>query len=181
MRFRSLLLFSMLALSACGEKPAEKAPASPTTAYGTPQEVNSYMIAVDALVLQLNGVHQELYAQVGSSGKATGANLAPAMEQGRPKLVQILAELDNLKAPALLVPFHQQVRKVAQLRLDAYSQTLEGWTLEQAKAANFASRYSRSEELLAEAQELGLPLGEERNRIQEALVAVQGPAQAATR
>lgn len=173
----SPLLVLVLALMGCGKQAEEKPAAAPTTPYGSPQEVNVYLLTVDPLVMQLNAIHQELYQNVGTSGKATGANLAPAMEQGRPKLAQVLAGLDKLTPPPLLAPFHQQVKKVVQLRLEAYSQTLEGWAVEQGKGADFETRYRRSEELLAEAQELGGPLGEERGRIQEALVASQPPAQ----
>ncbi|MCC7265262.1 MAG: hypothetical protein IT369_22375 [Candidatus Latescibacteria bacterium] len=165
-----------LALFGCGKKPEDQAPVRVATPYGSPQEVAAYVQAVDPLVMQLNTLHQDLYQQVGTSGKATGANLAAAMELGRPKLAQVLADLDRLTPPPLLVPFHQQVKKVVQLRLDAYTQTLEGWKIEKDKGTDFESRYNRGEALLAEAQQLGGQLGAERGRIQEALAATQAPA-----
>lgn len=159
----------VLAVFGCGKKADEKAPAATTTPYGNPHEVVAYLQAVDPLVAQLNTLHQELYQKVGTSGKATGANLASAMELGRPRLAQVLDDLDKLSPPPLLVPFHQNVKKVVQLRLEAYVQTLDGWALEKAKGADFESRYNRGEALLAEAQQLGGQLGAERGRIQQAL------------
>jgi len=179
MKARLLLTLILMALVSCGEKPAQKAPAA--TPYGSPEEVNAYLQVIDPLVMQLNTVHQELYKTVGTSGKATAANLAPAMEQGRPRLAQILAALDQATPPPLLVPFHQQIKKLVQLRLEAYAQALEGWKQEQQKNADFEKLYQRSEELLTQAQDLGLPLGDERHRIQQALEAAKPPEQAASR
>lgn len=176
-----LFLVLALAIVSCGKKPEEKATGNIATPYGSPQEVSAYLQGIDPLVMQLNAIHQELYQKVGTSGKATGANLAPAMEQGRPKLVQVLAQIDKLTPPPLLVPFHEQVKKVVQLRLDAYAQTIEGWKLEQEKAPDYESRYNRSEEQLNQAQELGSQLGTQRERIQQALALTQNPPQAASR
>ncbi|MBM3277659.1 MAG: hypothetical protein FJY95_06215 [Candidatus Handelsmanbacteria bacterium] len=143
--------------------------------------MNAYLQVIDPLVMQLNTLHQELYNTVGSSGKATAANLAPAMEQGRPRLAQILAALDQATPPPLLAPFHQQIKKLVQLRLEAYAQALEGWKQEQQKGAGFENLYQRSEELLTQAQDLGIPLGDERQRIQQVLEAAKPPDQAASR
>lgn len=176
----SLFLVLALAMMSCGKKPEEKTPADLTTPYGSPQEVIAYLQGIDPLVMQLNALHQELYQKVGTSGKATGANLAPAMEQGQPKLEQVLAQIDKLTPPPLLAPFHEQVKKVVQLRLDAYVQTIEGWKLEQEKGPEYQSRYNRSEEQLNQAQQLGAQLGAERERIQQALALAQ-PPQAASR
>jgi hypothetical protein len=178
-RFSPFLLLVLAALS-CGRKPEEKPPAAATTPYGSPQEVADFLNRVDPLVAQLNAIHQELYQQVGTSGKATGANLAPAMEKGRPRLAEILAQLENLAPPPLLAPFHEQVKKVVGLRLDAYAQTLEGWRLEREKSPEYESHYARGEQYLSEAQQLGARLGAERERIQIALAAAQ-PPQAASR
>lgn len=179
-RFLQLLVLSLV-MAGCSEKPAEKPPVASSTPYGSPQEVTAYLQAVDPLVQQLNVIHQELYQKVGSSGKATGANLAPAMEEGRPKLQQILTQLEKTTPPPLLAPFHEQIKKVVRCRLDAYGLTADGWKQEQAKTPKFEDLYNRSEEKLSEAQQLGGQLGAERQRIQQALAQAQAPPQASTR
>lgn len=176
-----LYLLLATAVFSCGRKPDEKPPVTTSTPYGSPQEVADFLNNIDPLVMQLNAIHQELYQKVGTSGKATGANLAPAMEKGQPQLAEILAQIEKLTPPPLLVPFHEQVKKVVRLRLDAYAQTLEGWRLEQEKAPEFESRYTRSEQYLNQAQELGAQLGVERERIRTALVVALPPPQAASR
>lgn len=176
----SLLLVLSLAMAGCGKKPEEKPQAATATPYGSPQEVAAYLQAIDPLAQQINTIHQELYQMVGTSGKATGANLAPAMEQGRLKLQQALAQLEKISPPPLLVPFHDKIKKLVLLRLDAYRLTIEGWKLEQEKSPQFEAQYTHSEEKLGEAQQLGAQLSEERQRIQQALAPAQAP-QAASR
>lgn len=176
-----LLLVLTLVMAGCGKKPEEKPQAASSTPYGSPKDVIAYLQAIDPLVQQLNALHQELYQKVGSSGKATGANLAPTMEQGRPKLQQVLAQLEKTTPPPLLAPFHEQLKKLVLLRLDAYGFTAEGWKQEQAKIPQFEDQYNRSEAKLNEAQQLGGQLGAERERIQQVLAQAQAPPQATAR
>lgn len=176
-----LLLVLSLVMVGCGKKPEDKPQPASSTPYGSPQDVSAYFQAIDPLVQQLNGLHQELYQKVGSSGKATGANLAPAMAQGKPQLQQVLAQLEKTTPPPLLAPFHEQLKKLVLLRLDAYGLTAEGWKQEQAKTPQFENQYNRGEAKLAEAQQLGGQLGAERERIQQVLAQAQAPPQAAPR
>ena len=181
MKWFSLLVVLSLVAVSCGKKPEDKPPSATSTPYGSPQEIAAYLQVIDPLVMQLNNAHQELYKQVGTSGRATGANLAEAMQQGRPQLQQALAQLEKISPPSLLAPFHEKLKKLVQLRLDAYGQTIDGWQLEQAKDPQFKHHYDQGEQQLAEAQSLGSQLGEERQQIQQALIQATPPQQATSR
>lgn len=176
-----LLLVLSLAMTGCGKKPEDKSPPASSTPYGSPQDVSAYFQVIDPLVQELNGLHQELYQKVGTSGKATGANLAPAMAQGKPKLQQVLAQLEKTTPPPLLAPFHEQLKKLVVLRLAAYELTAEGWQQEQAKTPQFEDQYNRGEAKLNEAQQIGGQLGAERAHIQQVLAQAQVSPQAAVR
>ena len=175
-----LVLFAFVAFG-CGKKPGQEPQATASTPYGSPQELAGYLQQIDPLVMQLNTAHQDLYKRVGTSGKATGANLAQAMAQGLPQLQQALKDVEQISPPALMAPFHDKLKKLVQLRVEAYSQTIEGRQLEEAKDPQFESHYTQSEQKLAEAQSLGSQLGQERQQIQQALLKALPQDQAASR
>lgn len=176
------LSFFLLALLAggCGQR-QEQVPPPAATPYGSPQEITAYLQAIDPLIQQMGAIQREVDQAIGTSGTATGKNLAPAMEQGRPRLQQLLAELEKVSPPPLLAPFHAQIKKLMVLGIDAYGTTIEGWRLEQERNARFESLYAQGEQQLAEAKKLSEQLNEEMQKIQQALIQAAQAPQAASR
>jgi len=172
------ILLSLLA-GGCGQREPEPPP--PMTPYGSPQEITAYLQAIDPLVQQMGAIQREVDQVIGTSGSATGKNLAPAMEKGRPRLQQALAEFEKITPPPLLAPFHGRIKKLMVLGVDAYGATVEGWHLEQANDTRFESLYAQGGQKMAEAKALSEQLNEEMQKIQQALIQAAPQPQAASR
>lgn len=178
-RFFSLLIVS-LAMAGCSEKPAEKPPAASSTPYGSPQEIIAYLQTIDPLVQQMGAIQREVDQATGSSGTATGKNLAPVMEKNRPLLQQVLANFEKITPPPLLAPFHEKIKKLMVTGLDAYGTITKGWQLEQEKDPQFETIYAQGKQKMAEAKTLSTELNGEMGKIQQALAQTQAPPQATT-
>jgi hypothetical protein len=140
-----------LTLSACGgsqdEGPGDSSSASsspPQTAFGSVEEVTSYLVAIDPFVRKIGSIQGELEQRgVGSSGGAAAANIAAAAETS---LKEILADFEELTAPPLLASFHRDTKKLILLRLEASRATIEGFDIQQAGSGDFKARYAEGEE-----------------------------------
>lgn len=176
-----LLLVLVLSMADCGGKPPEKPQATAASPYGSPQEVSAYLQAVDPLVQQMGAIQREVDQAIGSSGTATGRNLAPVMEKNRPLLLQVLTNFEKIPPPPLLAPFHEKIKKLMVTGLDAYGTTVKGWQLEQEKNPQFKTIYAQGAQKMAEAKALSIELNGDLGKIQQALAQTQGPDQAASR
>ena len=143
-----------LMLSACGGSQDEEtgdsssaSSSSPQTAFGSVEEVTSYLVAIDPFVRKIGSIQGELEQQgVGSSGGAAAANLAPAAAAAASSLKEILADFEELTAPPLLAPFHRDTKKLILLRLEAYRATIEGFDIQQAGSGDLEAHYAEPEE-----------------------------------
>ena len=144
------------------------------TAYGDKAKVQNYLETIYPLVQEVSMIQLEIDKMVGSSGQATGKNLAPAMETVKPRLKQAIADLDKISPPPLLSPLHNDFKKMMVLRLAGYETTIRGWAQEQQNGS--VEAYSEAESKLREARQLIIALNQEMSKVYQA---VEQAAQAA--
>ncbi len=147
---------------------SQQTPAStPNTAYGNAEQIQTYLQKINPYIQEVGKIQFQIDQQVGSSGQATAANLAPAMEKYKPGLQKILDEFSLIEAPPLLASFHGDVKKLMILRLEAYNTTIRGWAKEQETGEH--TLYEDAEIKLKEANELIAKLNAEMTQINQAL------------
>jgi hypothetical protein len=173
-----------LAAFCCGNQDGGKIPeqkaASPqakigeehasTTHYGTKAEIETYLNRINPHVQEVGRIQLLVDKNIGSSGRATGSNLAPVMKGTKPNLAAILDTLTGVNPPPLLSSFHSNFKKLVTLRIAAYDITIRGYELEQ--NTGDLSLYNKAEANLDEANKLIVLLNEEMGKIMESLASI---------
>jgi hypothetical protein len=157
-------------LGSCGRKEEPKAAQTP---YGSAEEVTSYLQKVKPFINQVSAFEVELHQKVGASGQATGRNLSEAMEAIKPRLQQTLREFEQIDPPALMAPFHRDMKKLMATRLEAYDTTIRGRQLE--VASKDTSLYKQAEQRLVEANQISLQLNDEIRKINQLIQQAAAP------
>ena len=180
--FLTLFSFSpILIFFSCGNQDGGKIPeqkaASPkvqiqeepvsSTPYGSKVEIESYLNRINPHVQEVGRIQLLVDKNIGSSGRATGSNLAPVMKGIKPDLEAILDTLSSINPPPLLASFHGNFKKLVTLRIAAYDTIIRGYELEQ-KTGDL-SLYEKAETNLDEANKLIVLLNEEMGKIMESL------------
>ncbi len=87
--------------------------------------MQAYLQSIGPFVQQISQL-QAVYETALASGsgdsadrRGTGRNLAARAKEASPQLQQLLQTFDAVEPPPLLAPFHRDVRKLINLRLDA--------------------------------------------------------------
>lgn len=185
--FKKTYLLTIFSLSpvliflSCGSQDGENIPkkeiASPkvnieeesasSTSYGTKAEIETYLNRINPHVQEVGRIQLLVDKNIGSTGKATGSNLAPVMKNLKPKLEAILDTLSGLNPPPLLSSFHGNFEKLVNLRIAAYDTTIRGYEIE--KETGDLSIYEQAEDQLDEANKLIVLLNGEMGKIMESL------------
>lgn len=123
------------------------------TPYGDAESIAAYRAAIDPLISEINEVEQSLRAMaVGSTGRATGENLAAACSVLDERLVFVLAQLDVIVPPQKLRETHADMQSAVSLRLRACERIAAGWKMEREVSFEAAQDiYLEAEALLVEA------------------------------
>ena len=184
---RILITASMLTttvFTACGpgeeelEDSQTQTDSGSTTAYGSSVEVSQYLGSIDPLYLgsidpfiqRIGATQAEVDKVLGTAGKGTGENLAPAADVARKQLNLLMEEFNAVTPPPLLAPFHRDTKKLIALRLQAYTATIDGWKLEQEGAREeYRSYYDEAQNHYKEANEVIIGLNGQMEKINEAL------------
>jgi uncharacterized phage infection (PIP) family protein YhgE len=170
---RYLYLFAAAAvtLNGCGRKDKEA-----QTPYGSPAEVAAYLQKARPFIHQVSAYEVELHGKVGTSGQASGQNLSAAMEAIKPRLQESLRQFEQIDPPALMAPFHRDMKKLMVTRLEAYDNTIKGRQLE--LASGDTTLYKKAEQQLMEANQISLQLNEQIRQINQAIqqAAASSPA-----
>ena len=124
------------------------------TPYGDAASLVAYRVAVDPLINEINEVEQSLRAMaVGSTGRATGENLAVACQLLDGRLTTVLSQIDAIDPPRKLRAMHADMRTAVDLRLRACKRIVVGWQIEREASFEVAqSTYLEAEALLSEAR-----------------------------
>ena len=177
-----LSLVSILFLVSCGNQDGDKIPeqkaASPkvqaeeessisSTPYGTKEDIEQYLNQINPHVQEVGRIQLLVDKNIGSSGRATGSNLAPTMKSVKPNLEAILDTLSNINPPPLLSSFHGDFKKLVALRISAYDTTIRGFNVE--KETGDLSLYEEAEAQLDEANKLIVQLNGEMGKIMQSL------------
>ena len=180
MQISSLLLGAALTMTACGgpeeedsqaQQQADSASAAASsTAYGSVEEVSSYLVSIDPFIREVSAIQVGVDTLVGSAGKGTGANLAPAAGDARQRLNQLLDDLAALEPPPLLAPLHRDIKRLITLRLEAYTSTVRGWEIEQS-GGDFRAQYDAAQGKYSEANDVIVALNGELEKIHQAVLA----------
>jgi len=146
------------------------------TSYGSAEEVRAYREQINQVIDEVNAVEQEVQeTAVGSTGRATGENLAAAYERVLPRLQAVLETLDQIRPPPRLARLHRDIRRLVLLRLEAYNTVIEGWNVEQARSFAAAEPiYEQAEVKLKEANILIAQINEEIGKMEAALAETEG-------
>ncbi len=141
------LLF--LAPVGCGDDDAD-------TPYGDADVVSAYRSEIGPVVDEVNAVERALREMaVGSTGQATGENLAVVCQALEARLEAVLAALDAIEPPDKLLNVHADMRAAVERRREACAKIAAGWQVEQEQSfAVAAPIYEEAEVLLAQANEL---------------------------
>ena len=166
-----VLLAALLAGTGCGGDGDGK-----KTPYGSAAKVRAYRDQIDAIVEAVNAVQDEMErTAVGSTDRATGENLAAAAVVLKPQLQATLELLERIDPPARLAELHAEMRRLIQLRLEAFDQVSQGWEVEQASSfAEAEPLYDQAEEMLDEANALAARVNEELEEVDIALAEAEG-------
>jgi len=145
---KSAAFVGLLALAGCGDDKAD-------TPYGDEDVVSAYRSEIDSAIGEVNAVEGALREMaVGSSGKATGENLAAACLLLEARLVAVLAQLDAIAPPRKLSATHADMRAAVELRRAACEKIAAGWQVEQEQSfAQAEPIYEEAETLLSQARE----------------------------
>ena len=126
----------------------------PETPYGDAETLVVYRAAVDPLISEINEVEQSLRVMaVGSTGRATGENLAAACQVLDERLTAVLYQLDAIDPPRKLRAMHADMQTAVDLRLRACQRIADGWQIEREASFEAAqSAYLEAEALLSQAR-----------------------------
>ena len=131
---------SLLAISGCGDGALQ-------TEFGRLKSVERYRDDLEMIIVEANAIEQELWERaVGSTGRATGQNLAPVYQELKPRLVALIVDLDKIAVPQKLLKTHGELRSALGLRLEASDLVIAGWTTEQQQG------YDEAQPLYADAE-----------------------------
>ena len=152
-----------LTLLGCGREAddGEEIPTteSAATPYGSAAEVTEYLMAMRPFIRDIGAIQTEvetaLSSVTGAGGErqGTGRNLAAAAGNARPRLEGLLGDFEQLAPPALMAPLHRDVVKLMKVRLAAYENMQDGWSVEQS-GGEFRPLYKEAEEKLRQANVL---------------------------
>lgn len=137
------------------------------TPYGTKTKIETYLNRINPHVQEVGRIQLSVDKNIGSSGRATGSNLAPVMKRLKPNLEAILDTLSGLNPPPLLSSFHGTFKKLITLRIAAYDTIIKGHKIE--KETGDLSLYEQAEAQLDEANKLIVLLNGEMSKIMESL------------
>ena len=152
--FLSLLVIAAIGCGSGDDQVAPESAKQGTTiiSYGTIAEVSEYLHSVNPHIRTVGELQLEVDKVVGTSGRATGQNLAAVMETVRPRLKTVLDEFEKIQPPPLLAPLHRDIKNLMLVRLEAYGITIKGWQKEQ--NSNDMSLYKDAESKLAAANQM---------------------------
>lgn len=137
----ALLLLGAHLLAGCG--------GDGDSPFGDADALRAYRGALNPIADEVSAIEQEVRVRaVGSSNVATAANLNAVYVDVRPRLLEVLVELDRLAPPARLTALHADVRALVVLRLDAYRIVMAGF------AAGDTTVYGQAEAKLRAANDL---------------------------
>lgn len=175
-----LILSIWILFSACSNQDQEGIPAqtespspnkqtlaSSPTIYGDSEAIKKYLTQINPHIQEVGKIQLEVDKVVGSTQKATGANLAPVMEKLIPRLEAARLEFKQIVPPALLAKFHSDIENLMALRIDAYNTTIRGWSIEEKTGDEKV--YQEAELKLKQANELIAQLNGEMEKINRAL------------
>ena len=170
-----MIFFLALLLTAavgCGSSDDHSSPppseqGSATTSYGTLAEVSEYLQAVNPYIHLVGELQMEVDTVVGTSGRATGQNLAAAMAGVQPRLKEMIERFEQIAPPPLLAPLHRDIKKLMLVRLEAYETTIEGWKREQ--ESQDLGLYKEAEAQLVEANQMIQELNDDLKAINSAI------------
>ena len=167
--FLALLLIAAIGCGSGDDQVAQDASKqeSTVTSYGTLEEVSGYLRSVNPYIRTVGELQVEVDKVVGTSGKATGQNLAVVMEAVRPRLKTALEQFEKIQPPPLLAPLHRDIKKLMLVRLEAYDITLKGWQAEQ--ATEDTTIYKDAESKLAAANQMIEQLNQDLREINSAI------------
>ena len=115
----------LVAVAGCGDD-------APQTEFGSLKSVERYRDELEAIIVEVNAIEQEVWERaVGSTGRATGQNLAPVYRELKPRLVALIVDLDEIAVPPKLTEMHGEMRSALGLRLEAFDLVITGWATEQ--------------------------------------------------
>jgi DNA repair exonuclease SbcCD ATPase subunit len=149
-RSKGTLILLALLVAGCGGDEGERTP------YGRVEEVRQYRERLNAVIDQINAVERELRdLAVGSTGRATGQNLAAACQSLQERLQAALKALEGIAPPRKLRAVHADMQRAVELRLDACARIAQAWQVEQERSfAEAEPMYDEAEALLAQANQL---------------------------
>jgi hypothetical protein len=162
------LVLSLLVLSCGKDEQAQDSAASVQTNYGTVKNVTEYLGAINPHIRMVGQIQQQVDQQVGTSGQATGMNLSQVMVQARPQLEEVKAQLIVMTPPPKLTSLHKDILTMIDLRLEAYSVTIDGW--EQEKTGGGIELYEAAQGKLDQANKLILSLNQQMQQINQTLL-----------
>ena len=150
------------------------------TPYGDSAEVQAYLVAINPFIQEVGKIHLEINKAVGSSGKATSANLAPAMEKAKPRIQKAIKDFSLIPPPPLLAPLHADIKRLMVLRLNGYESTIRGWAIEKKEGKLDPKLEAEAENALREANQLINKLNQEMSQVYKAMEKVSTQAQTAS-
>lgn len=181
MATRLLAAWCAFVLASCGSQSQDAIPeqdqpsprqepktsAGQNTLYGNSADIEAYLQAINPHIQEIGRIQLDVDKSVGSTGKATGENLASAMEVYKPRLEAVLESLSTVEPPPLLASFHGDVKKLVTLRISGYDDTIRGRLAEQ--NSGDITLYENAEITLKEANVLIGHLNSEMQKINAAL------------
>ena len=171
-------MFFLVVFISCTSNEKSPNAEAPQTPYGRADHVVSYLQQIDPYIKGVVDLQKQIDATAGSSGRATGRNLAEIVGQVRPQLQGMVANFDTIAPPPLLDTFHQEVRTLLKTRLAAYDQIIEGRKQEQASGE--MGLYQKAETLLSEANDQIQVLNTQLQNVHQALREVLPEVQTAS-
>ena len=159
----------LLAVAGCSDD-------APQTEFGSLKTVERYRDELEAIIVEANAIEQEVWERaVGSTGRATGQNLAPVYRELKPRLVALIVDVEEIAVPPKLTELHGEMRSALGLRLEAFDLVITGWATEQQQSYDEAQPlYVDAEKKIAEANALLAAVGEVLLEVDIALAEAEG-------